>query len=528
MVARRCIAAARRSVRSLLALAGAATLTCATLPVAPTASATEAVSPVNSTVTVTGAGWGHGIGLSQYGAYGAAKSGQSYSQILAFYYPKTTLGTLGSGSTIRVWITSDNDNRLNLRPASGLRVSDSAGKKYILPTGTNYTQWRISRSGSRRVLQYRNSAGTWVTKSSGLSATRVWTADNPASGYVMVPLPSGKTRDLRGKVSLRFSGTGARTVNTLSLESYLRSVVPSEMPSSWASEALKAQSVAARSYAVRTRDRAASTASHDICDTTACQVYKGLAERSGSTRTVNENADTDAAISATANKVVKYGGEVALTMFSSANGGHSADGGTPYLVAKSDPYDGKVRSQLWTVSLSSATIEDAFPAIGTFKSVTVGSRDGDGPWGGRAVSVKITGSKSSVTVTGGSFRSTFKLKERLFQLTAGLKPGTGNYERWQALGGVTGWVGAPAGSEKTVASGLRAPFEKADLLWSSATGSHWLSGDVLKAYLAEGGPSSDLGFPTTDVTATGSGKRADFQMGRVNCPTDKECVVSYG
>lgn len=514
--------------RALLALTGATALTWAGLADPTHASAAEAVAPVNSTITVTGAGWGHGIGLSQYGAYGAANAGLTYSKILAFYYAKTTLGSLNSGNTIRIWITADNDNRLNLKPASGLKVVDSAGKSYVLPRGSMYTQWRISRSGTNRVLQYRNASGSWLTKSPGLNSARVWYAENPATGYVMVPIPGGTTKDLRGRVSLRFSGTGARTVNTLPMESYLRSVVPSEMPTSWSLEAVKSQAVAARSYAARLRSTASASAIYDTCDTSACQVYRGLATRSGTSRTVNEDARGDEAVQSTANKVVKYGSELALTMYSSSNGGHSADGGKPYLVAKPDPYDGKPRSQLWSVSLSSSKIQAAYPTIGTLKSVDVTGRDGDGPWGGRATSVTIKGSKASISVTGGSFKKTFGLKERLFLITAGLKPGTGNYERWQTLGGVTGWVGAPTGSEKSVASGLHAPFAEADLLWSSGTGSHWLSGAVLKAYVTEGGAASDLGFPTTDVTKTSAGTQADFKAGRISCPTGKACVVSYG
>lgn len=573
----------RVTLRALFAVVGALTIAASSLVAAPTARADSAVTPLNSTITVTGKGWGHGIGMSQYGAYGAAVSGLSYQKIIAFYYPNTTLGSLSSGNKIRVWITADNDNRLHFLPASGLRIKDSAGATYTPPTGSSYTMWRISRSGSQRVLHYRNRSGTWVAKTpTGLTKTRVWYAENTQAGYVKVSMPGGKIRDLRGRVALRFSGSSAKVVNTLPMESYLRSVVPAEMPTSWHIQAVKAQVVAARSYAARTRDLASSTAIYDICDTTSCQVYKGLASRSGSTRTVNETSNGDAAVAATANKVVKWGTSIALTMFSSSNGGHSADGGKPYLVAKEDPYDGKMRNQAWSVSLSSARIQSAYSSIGTLKSVRVVNRDGDGPWGGRATSVTIAGTSSSVTVTGGSFKSKFGLKERLFLVTAGLKSGTGNYDRWKDLGGVTGWVGAPTASEKSISGGLHAPFRGADLFWSSAHGSHWVKGAIRSKYLDLGGATSALGFPTTDVvdarttgaskatftkgaifqsSATGAryltgavyteymalgldgsdlglpktdvkttstGTLADFVQGRISCPTGKDCVVSYG
>lgn len=491
------------------------------------AAADAVVRPLNANIVVTGAGWGHGIGMSQYGAYGAADAGLGYAKILSFYYPGTTLKDLPAGNRIRVWISADNDDRLHFSPASGLKIVDSAGTSWTVPTGSTYRMWRISRSGSYRMLHYLNSSGSWVKKSTTLSTSRVWTVSNPTSDYVTVRLPGGSGRDLRDSVSLQFSGSGAKTVNTVSMENYLRSVVPAEMPASWPAEALKAQAVAARSYAAKTRSTPLSS-SYDICDTTSCQVYKGLATRSGSTRTVNESASTNAAIAGTADQVLYGSTGVALTMFSSSNGGYAAPGGAPYLTAHADPYDGRMRNQAWSVTLSSSKIQSAYPSIGTFTSIQVTDRDGYGPWGGRANTVVIKGSSGSVTLTGGAFKSKFGLKERLFLIVGGLKPGTGNYDRWQALGGTTSWVGAPTASEVAVAGGLHAQFKGADLFWSSATGSKFLTGDLLAAYRGAGGPSGDLGFPRTDVVKADGGVYADFQVGRITCPTDKECVVAYG
>ena len=494
----------------------------------PSAAATDTVvRPLNASIVVTGAGWGHGIGMSQYGAYGAADAGLGYAKILDFYYPGTTLSDLPAGNRISVWITADNDNRLHFAPASGLKIVDSSGKSWSVPTGSGYKRWRISRSGSSRVLHYLNSSGSWVKKTTSLSASRLWTVKNTSSGYVTVKLPGGAGRDLRDSVSLRFSGSGAKTVNTLSMENYLRGVVPAEMPAGWPAEALKTQAVAARSYAAKTRSTPLASI-YDICDTTSCQVYKGLASRSGSTRTVNEYATTNAAIAATADQVLTGATGIALTMFSSSNGGYSAPGSAPYLTAHADPYDGRMRNQAWSVALSSAKIQGAYPSIGTFTAIQVTARDGFGPWGGRASTVVITGTSGSVTVTGSAFKSKFGLKERLFLIVGGLKPGTGNWDRWQALGGTTSWVGAPTSSEVAVAGGLDARFAGADLFWSSATGSKYLTGDLLDAYRGAGGPAGDLGFPRTDVVKTSAGGYADFQQGRITCLTGKECVVAYG
>jgi SpoIID/LytB domain protein len=514
----------RRVATLLTALGTAAAGAVAT---ATPAHADPSVAPLNGNIVVTGRGWGHGIGMSQYGAWGAAVSGLSYDEILDFYYQGTSLGDLTAGNTIRVWISSDNDNRLNVSPASGLRISDSSGAIWTVPTGTAYKEWRISRSGDYRVLHYKKADGTWVKKTTTLSSSRNWTLDNPSSGYVIVRLPNGTSRDLRQKVALRFSGTGAKTVNSLTMEHYLKSVVPAEMPASWHLEALKAQSVAARSYAARTRANSTNPI-YDICDTSYCQVYRGLASRSGSTRTLNEYPTTNVAISETTDEVVKAGSSIALTMFSSSNGGHAASGGTSYLVAHPDPHDARMRNPAWSKSLTAGTVQNAYPAIGTLRSVQVVSRDGDGPWGGRATSVKIVGSSSSVTLTGGQFKSRFGLKERLFLIVGGLKAGTGNYDRWQSLGGTPSWVGAPTASERVVNSGLAATFEGADLFWSAATGSRYLTGDARAAYRSLGGPASALKFPKTDTAATTTGTVTDFQLGRITCTTGEECEVSYG
>lgn len=526
------IKAARGAVRrAVLAGIGVAALTAGSAVTATPVQADSAVAPKSSKVTIVGSGWGHGKGMSQYGAYGAASKGLNYKEIISFYYPGTTLDDLSAGNSIRVWISADNDNGLHFRPVAGQKVTDSAGTSLTLPTGSKYTKWRIRRSGSKRVLDYRNTAGKYVTYSTKLSPTRVWYVSNPKTGTVKLAMPNGDTRSYRGKLAFRFSGSGARTVNHISMENYLRGVISAEMPASWPAEALKAQSVAARSYAARLRSGVSSTAIYDLCDTAACQVYKGVAA---------EYDTTNKAITGTANKVVEYNGKLALTMFSSSNGGWSASGGSgyPYLKAQKDPYDGLKRDQSWSVTLSSAKIQSAYSSIGTLKSVQITKRDGDGTYGGRVDTVKITGSKGSVSVSGGSFKSKFGLKERLFKVVGGTistSASTGatttlsaNYTRWNALGGKDSAIGSPTADEVSVAGGLRLTFAKADLWWTTATGSYLLTGDVRTAYNDLSGAESKLGFPRTDVVTTDTGSYADFQLGRITCPTDGDCVVAYG
>ena len=94
------------------------------------------------------------------------------------------------------------------------------------------------------------------------------------SGSLRLVLPSGSTRGYRGALSLIKRGSSGRTVNTVSMENYVRAVVPSEMPTSWHPNAVRAQAVAARTYGAFLRARSSSSG-YDICDTTSCQVYRG-------------------------------------------------------------------------------------------------------------------------------------------------------------------------------------------------------------------------------------------------------------
>ncbi len=93
--------------------------------------------------------------MSQYGAYGAASKGSATPRSSPFYYPGTEARLAAAGDSLRVWISADNDSRTTVKPATGLKVVDSSGKAYALPTASRYTQWRISLSGSSRVLHYR-------------------------------------------------------------------------------------------------------------------------------------------------------------------------------------------------------------------------------------------------------------------------------------------------------------------------------------------------------------------------------------
>ena len=204
-------------------------------------------------------------------------------------------------------------------------------------------------------------------------------------------------------LSLIKRGSSGRSVNTVSVENYVRAVVPSEMPTSWHPEAVKAQAVAARTYGAFLRARSAS-AGYDICDTTSCQVYRGMD---------NETANGDVAVRATAHVIMAFGGKPAYTQFTSSNGGQITTGDYSYQIAQKDPYDGLIKSQAWSKTISASRLGKAF-GVGTAKRVQITKRDGYGKWGGRVTTIKITGTKRSVTVSGTTFKGKFGMRGNYF------------------------------------------------------------------------------------------------------------------
>ena len=403
----------RRLGSILTACSVSAALTTAMLP----AYADKAISPKGSSFTIHGAGYGHARGMSQYGAYGAAKRGLSWQQIVSFYYPGTRRVQQAEGTSIRVWITADTDNDLRVLPAPGLRLSDSSGTVHALPTGSTFKAWRVTRIGNGFALSYQRSSGSWARQVTPLKGSDTWWFSNTAK-VVKVWVPGGARRELRGSVALVKRGTGGRTVNRLSMEAYLRGVVPAEMPTSWLQAAVRSQAVAARSYAARLKSAARAGTGYHVCDTTSCQVYRGYARTVSGRRTVFETKGGNAAVKATDRTVLMYGSSVALTEFASSNGGVSTKGHVPYLVAKLDPYDAVISTNTWKRTITTASLARVWPAAGSVKQLQVSKREGIGRYGGHVTSVKVVGSRSTVTVSGGTFASRFGFRSRLFTISA--------------------------------------------------------------------------------------------------------------
>jgi SpoIID/LytB domain protein len=223
--------------------------------------------------------------------------------------------------------------------------------------------------------------------------------------------PSGsqsKTIRYRGQLVVQVQSGALQVVDTVLVESYLRSVVPSEMPRTWTAAALQAQAVAARTYTWRAIG-APKAPWYDIVGDTRDQAYPGLG---------SEAAKTDKAIHATAGEViVDPGGAVIFSQYFAADGGWTVSGGQPYLPAKRDPYDGKLPngSHSWTTKIAATAIASAFPSVGEVQQLVITGRDGRGAWGGRVTSLSVVGTDGTKSLSGTAFQSAFALRSSWFR-----------------------------------------------------------------------------------------------------------------
>lgn len=371
-------------------------------------AAAEQAYARQDTFALSGHGWGHGRGMSQQGAHGAAITGLTATQIVDFYYPGTTLTTVAD-SGIRVLLSGDvgltqtPSTSLDVSPASGLTVEDVAtGRLLVLPSGPD--RWRVVREPAGTLVLQGRRSGTWTAQAlpgapGAANAGPLVLRSTP--GVLRRWYALDKARDYRGELRAVSTGTGLAVVGHLPMEQYLRAVVPAEMPASWHPEALGAQSIAARSYSSWKREDSRTrlpSQPWDICDSTRCQVYGGLQA---------EAATTDAAIDATSRQLLVYGAKPVFAEFSASNGGWTVAGAPAYQVARRDPYDGVTgsASHSWTALLPAAALEKRFPALGRLVRLRVVTRDGNGDGGGRVEQVVLegrssTGAATSVTTTG--------------------------------------------------------------------------------------------------------------------------------
>jgi SpoIID/LytB domain protein len=278
---------------------------------------------------VTGHGWGHGVGMSQWGAYGYALHGWKYHRILSHYYPGTRFSRVGEPN-VRV-LLAHGANVVTVGCAAPMRVTDGRRLTRKLPAGTYGVGPKLSFPVRKHGM--------------GLSFGHLAVIDCARAPLTL------DGRAYHGTFTVRSDGGHVSVVNSLALDTYLRGVVPSESPSHWPLAALEAQAVAARSYAVY---ELRPSAWYDLLPTTSDQVYGGVAA---------EKPSTDKAVYATLGQVLTYGGQVARTYYSSSSGGRteavqdvwSGSAAIPYLRSVPDPYDVYSPHHDWGPYVSSAT-----------------------------------------------------------------------------------------------------------------------------------------------------------------------------
>jgi len=367
-------------------------------------------------LTFYGRGYGHGVGMSQYGARGRALAGQLAPAILAHYYKKTTLGTRSASKVVRVLLltgfAATSAKPLAIAGRVGPFTIDGIASTFpidatvtLAPTAVGATTWSLKVvSATGAPLATATVSGDVYVRPTGAT-------------YLQLLSKATTTNLYRGFLRIHLTKTAA-VVNHVSIERYLRGVVPLEMPSSWPVEALKAQAIAARSYALY-RVRAA-TYLYDLYDDTRSQVYRGRRA---------ETTAGNTAVTSTAGVVLLSGAALVNALFHSADGGWTENnenvfvsskgtivaGAVSYLRGSSDrapdgtSYDKASPYATWhtapytAAALSAILAVDPRTNVGTLASIDLTRRGVSG----RLISVTLVGDLGSKTVSGDVFRTVF-------------------------------------------------------------------------------------------------------------------------
>lgn len=435
----------------------------AVAPPAVTASSATTSSTIapDRAVLINGRGFGHGRGLGQWGAFGYAKNlGWSYRQILDHFYGGTNVGAVSPASAIgvrvsaldgravtffqskgRVYTAAEGQAGFTLPPSLAAAQSPVAGLEVVaavtVPSGTSPppTAPPLLTGGPAAVrvelapggFQLSDAAGCEgpftprplastmsITVSPGPADPTV-SADDPGE-MLSVCEPKGVRHAYRGDFLAVDGKPGQRTVNLVGLDAYLRGVVPREIAASWgdkALEAVKAQAVAARSYAAaEKRGGFANT-----CDTTSCQVYGGRGRYVNGQFVSLEDPRTDRAIAETANEIrinPKTGAPI-RTEFSASTGGFTAPGAFPAVPDEGDATP-ENPNHGWTLKLAAGRFEKG-RNLGSLIGARVVSRDGFGDGGGRVSKLELRFTGGTASMTGDELMRAFSLRSSWFDLS---------------------------------------------------------------------------------------------------------------
>lgn len=335
------------------------------------AAAVPATTSASVNWVVYGRGFGHGVGMSAYGAYGYAMHGKGYRFILGHYYSGTTLGTLPKPRVVRVLLDVSSED-------VGFSGATSACGEQLDPK-RSYEAQRVGNSVRLR------SSGSKPLAKCGERLRAAGTGKITIAGL-------GTYRGALETVPSESEGGSLNVVNALAVDQYVKGVIPNESPPSWPMAELKAQAVASRSFALTA---GVGGNGFDLYANSRSQVYKGLE---------SEYARSDEAAESTRGQVVEYDGKVAETLFSACSGGKTESiqnvfgSSIPYLVGVPDPYDSYCPLHTWTLNFTGPEISSRLGGYldGKLKKVVI-TKTGYSP---RIIAAKLYGTGGVTSVNG--------------------------------------------------------------------------------------------------------------------------------
>jgi stage II sporulation protein D len=375
----------------------------ATVLVSLSLATTPSTASAASTWVVKGAGWGHGVGMSAYGAYGYGKSGAGYRQILDHYFRHLKITKLDREPSVRVLLEATSGDIAFTRATSACGEELKAGRTY---------------------LAQQNGSGMHLTTGSGRTLARCGKSLR-ARGRGQVEVKDLGT--YRGALVVLPSGGSANVINDVPVNDYVRGSVPAEVPASWPRETLEAMAVASRSIALSTD---VGGDGYELYPDTRTQLYKGIGA---------ESPRTDRAVKRTFNEVATYHGDIVQTTYFSSSGGitesHFLGGpSVPYLESVEDPYDSLSPLHRWTMRFSQSEMDTKLGSYveGSLRKVKP-ERSSESP---RIDSARLVGTEGTASIRGDT-------------LAAAL----GLYSRWAFFKRADGKAAQPGASTASLAPG---------------------------------------------------------------------------
>jgi stage II sporulation protein D len=331
---------------------------------------------------VHGAGYGHGVGLSAWGAYGYGKHDYGYRRIIGHYFKGVKVKSLKRAPRVRVLLAIRSGD-VNFKKAT-----KACGRR-LRPSRT----YRAHRSNSSVRLQ---------SKSGKLLARCGKSLHAEGSGQIKIKGVGVYRGDLN-VVSTESASGSLNVINKVNVNDYAQGVVPVEVYPSWPKETLKTMAVAARSIGLTTD---VGGNGFDLYADTRTQVYGGLRK---------ETKRTNGAVEATHDQVAKYRGDIAQTTYFSSSGGRTESGflgapEVPYLQSVKDPYDYYAPQHRWSFRFSQVEMDSRLGSYvdGSLRKIEVTKR-GDSP---RIDSAKLIGSGGTTKVRGDTLQYALGLYDR--------------------------------------------------------------------------------------------------------------------